>query len=151
MVNFGPLPAEIGSLVWGTLANFNGIASLLRFCSDVAQRKPTKLHDVWPSPGTIHYIYIFVLNKVIFVHYLQNTESPIVITSAHHRTSYWGYILATTERIDNRKKKKNLLHSNISLTCSHNMVKFGPLGAEIGSLVWGTQRISTGFASWLRY
>jgi len=49
------------------------------------------------------------------------------------------------------KEKKNLLHSNISLTCSHNMVKFGPLGAEIGSLVWGTQRISTGFASWLRY
>jgi len=24
MVNFGPLAAEIGSLVWGTPANFNG-------------------------------------------------------------------------------------------------------------------------------
>jgi len=53
-VNFDPLAAEIGSLVWGTPANFNGIASLLRYCSDVARRKPTKLHDVWPSPTLIH-------------------------------------------------------------------------------------------------
>ena len=29
----------------------------------------------------------------------------------------------------------------------HNMVNFGPLAAEILSLVWGTQVISTGFAS----
>jgi len=33
---------------------------------------------------------------------------------------------------------KNLLSSNISSTCPHNMVNFGPLAAEIGSLVWGT-------------
>ena len=31
-----------------------------------------------------------------------------------------------------------LLSSNISSTCPHNMVKFGPLAAEIISLVWGT-------------
>jgi len=36
--------------------------------------------------------------------------------------------------IDNRKK--NLLNSNISSTCSHNMVNFGPLAAEIGLPVW---------------
>jgi len=28
MVNFGPLPAEIVSLVWGTPANFNGFRFL---------------------------------------------------------------------------------------------------------------------------
>jgi len=28
MVNFGPLPAETVSLVWGTLANFNGFRAL---------------------------------------------------------------------------------------------------------------------------
>jgi len=28
MVNFGPLPAEIGSVVWGTQANFNGFCVL---------------------------------------------------------------------------------------------------------------------------
>ena len=33
---------------------------------------------------------------------------------------------------------KNLLSSNISSTCPHNMVNFGPLAAEIFSLVWGT-------------
>ena len=33
---------------------------------------------------------------------------------------------------------KNLLSSNISSTCPHNMVNFGPLAAEIVSGVWGT-------------
>ena len=33
---------------------------------------------------------------------------------------------------------KNLLNSNISPTCSHNMVNFGLLADEIVSLVWGT-------------
>jgi len=33
---------------------------------------------------------------------------------------------------------KNLLSSNISSTCPHNMVNFGPLAVEIVSLVWGT-------------
>jgi len=31
---------------------------------------------------------------------------------------------------------KNLLSSNIFSTCPHNMANFGPLAAEIGSLVW---------------
>jgi len=43
MVNFGPLAAEIGVLVWGTPANFNGFRLLHRYCSDVAEWKPTKL------------------------------------------------------------------------------------------------------------
>jgi len=34
--------------------------------------------------------------------------------------------------------KKNLLSSNISSTCPHNIVNFGPLEAEIGPVVWGT-------------
>jgi len=38
-------------------------------------------------------------------------------------------------RIDNRK---NLLNINISPTCPYNIVNFGPLAAEIDSLVWGT-------------
>jgi len=58
MVNFSPLTAEIGSRVWGTTANFNGIlASLLQ------RRRSTEVnqtsHDVWPSPGLVHYIFIF--------------------------------------------------------------------------------------------
>ena len=46
---------------------------------------------------------------------------------------------------------KNLLDSNVSPTCPHNMVNFGPLAAEIGSVVWAAKQISMGFASWLRY
>jgi len=33
---------------------------------------------------------------------------------------------------------KNLLNSNMSSTCPHNMVNVGPLMAEISSGVWGT-------------
>jgi len=36
------------------------------------------------------------------------------------------------------QSEKNLLSSNSSSTCPHNMVNFGPLVAEIFSLVWGT-------------
>jgi len=32
---------------------------------------------------------------------------------------------------------KNLLSSNISSRCPHNMVNFGPLAAEIDPVVWG--------------
>jgi len=32
---------------------------------------------------------------------------------------------------------KNLLNSNVSPICPYNKVNFGPLAAEIGSLVWG--------------
>jgi len=33
---------------------------------------------------------------------------------------------------------KNWLNSNVSPTCPHNMVNFGPLAAEICWRVWGT-------------
>jgi len=54
-----------------------------------------------------------------------------------------GHIFATKARIDNRKK--NLLSSNTSSTCPDNMVNFGPLVAEILSLVWGTPANFNGF------
>ena len=40
---------------------------------------------------------------------------------------------------------KNVLSSNISSTCPHNMVHFGPLAAEIGPVVWGTPPNFNGF------
>jgi len=60
MVNFSPLAAEVCLPDWGTPANFNGfrlLASLLH-----RRRSPEAnqiLHDVWPSPGLVHCIYIF--------------------------------------------------------------------------------------------
>jgi len=62
-------------------------------------------------------------------------KSPKSAIYRHHHTTLSGYIFATKARIDNRK---NLLSSNMSSTCPHNMVNFGPLAAEIGLPVWGT-------------
>ena len=63
--------------------------------------------------------------------------------SGHHRATLSGYIFASKAHIDNWKK--NLLRSNISSTCSHNMVNFGPLAAEIGPVVWSTPANFNGF------
>jgi len=60
----------------------------------------------------------------------------------HHHPNLSGYIFATKARIDNWKK---LLSRNISSTCPHNMVNFGPLAAEIGPVVWGTPANFNGF------
>ena len=58
--NFRSLTAEIVSLVWGTPANFNWF----RVLPSLLQRRHSpeanqSLHDVWLSPGLVHYIYIF--------------------------------------------------------------------------------------------
>jgi len=59
VVNFGPLAAEIGSGVWGTPANFNGFASCLRYCNDVAHRRPTALCTMFGSLLGWYTIYTF--------------------------------------------------------------------------------------------
>jgi len=96
MANLGPLAAEIVSLVWGAPANFNGfrvLASLLQ------RRRSTEanqtLHDVWPSPARLHYIYIFggccpvtefcqVQNSACV---LQVLRSPVGSVTARHSSS----------------------------------------------------------------
>jgi len=44
-----------------------------------------------------------------------------------------------------QQSEKNLLSSNISSRCPHNMVNFGPLAAEMGSVVWGSPANFNGF------
>jgi len=91
IVNIGPLTAEIGSLVWGTPANFNGcyvLALLMHQChwTEVNQI----LHDVWPSPGLVHYIYIFAGSCPLTEFYqvpnslsVQLLHSPILAALLH--------------------------------------------------------------------
>jgi len=67
---------------------------------------------------------------------LAGNAGPKKSPSGHHHTTLSGYVFTTEAYIDNRKK--NLLNSNTSPTCPHNMVNFSPLAAEIGSLVWGS-------------
>jgi len=59
MANVGPLMAEIGLPVWGTPANFNTfrVLALLLQRRRSLETKQT-LHDVWPSPGLVHYVCI---------------------------------------------------------------------------------------------
>jgi len=63
--------------------------------------------------------------------------------SAHHCTILSGYIFATKAHIDSLKK--NLLNSDISSGCPHNMVNIGLLAAEIDPVVWGTPANFNGF------
>ena len=63
--------------------------------------------------------------------------------SGHHHTTLSGYISTTKARVDNQKK--NLLSSNISSTCPHNMVNFSLIAAETVSLCWGTPANFNGF------
>jgi len=74
---------------------------------------------------------------------LAGNAGPKKSPSGHHRTSLSGYIFATKARIDNRKK--NLLSSDMSSTCPHNMVNFDRLTAEIYSGIWGTPTNFNGF------
>jgi len=45
----------------GHPSKFQRVSRLGSVTSDVAQRKPTKLHDVWPSPARLHYIHFWRL------------------------------------------------------------------------------------------
>ena len=65
-----------------------------------------------------------------------------------HRTTLSSYIFATKTRIDNRK---NLLNSNISPTCRHNMGNFRPLTLRSVREFGAPLQISMGFSSWQRY
>jgi len=91
MVNFGPLTAEIGPVVWGTAANFNGF----RVLAALPQRRRSTeanqtLHGFWPSPGLVHYIHfrgflprcgIFQLQNSVCI--LQVLRSRILVALLH--------------------------------------------------------------------
>jgi len=134
MVNFGPLAAEILSLVWGTPANFNGFRVLP---SLLQRRRSTKVNQtlqyVWPSPAVVRYIYTFGIScpltefchvqNSLYVHLCTIAQVFRAISSQLRHLSTIG---------------KRLLNSNMSYRCPHNMVNFGPLAAEIDPVFWGT-------------
>jgi len=65
------------------------------------------------------------------------------LPSRRHHTNLSACIFSTKACIDNQKK--NLVNSNTSSRRPHNMVKFGPVTAEIISGVWGTPANFNGF------
>jgi len=68
-LNFGSLTAEICWRVWGTLAISTGLASWLRYCTDVAQRRSTKLCRMCGRLLGWYTIYTFLgalaLNRIL--------------------------------------------------------------------------------------
>ena len=74
-----------------------------------------------------------VWNMLHAARWKYSTQKIAICTPLHN---FVGYIFANKARIDNRKKK--LVKQQYLPTCSHNMVNFVPLAAEIGSVVWGT-------------
>jgi len=90
MVNFGPLAADIVSLVWGTPGN-RVLASLLQ------RRRSTEanqtFHNVWPLPGLVDYIMggccpvteFYQVQNLLCV--LQVLRSPIGSVTARQSSS----------------------------------------------------------------
>ena len=90
-MNFSPLAAEIGLVVSGTSANFNGFRVLPWLLQRRRSSKANQtLHNVWPSPGLLHYIYIFGSScpvtefyQVQNACYIQVLCSPILAALLH--------------------------------------------------------------------
>ena len=97
------------------------------------------LHMAWPSANLRYRSETYGTRLAEYTGRKKRQKSP----SPHYRTSLSGYIFANKACMDNQKK--NLLNVNISSTCLHNMVNFGPLAAEGVSLVWGTPANFNGF------
>ena len=90
MVNVGPLTAEIGSGFWGTSANVTGFASWFHYCTDVAERRSTKLCTMFGGllGGTL-YIHFWGLLPLMEFCQVQNSlciqvlHSPILAALLH--------------------------------------------------------------------
>jgi len=59
MVNFGKPAAEIGPVVWAPQLISIAFASWLRYCSDIAQQKPTKLCAMFGRLLGCYTVYTF--------------------------------------------------------------------------------------------
>jgi len=155
MVNFGPPAAEICWRVWSTPANFNGfrvLAALLHGTLVVSVSQTLRRRTegaIYIQQGGHHVGHWPTFLVLLFFLKVQNAKKlpKIVIWAPSH--NFVGPFLRKWGTY--RQSEKNLLSSNMSSRCLHNMVTFGPLAADIGLPVWAPQLISTAFASWQRY
>jgi len=110
MVNL--LTAEIGWRVWGTPTNFNGfrvLASLLQ-----RRRSPEaiqSLHDLWLSPGLVHYIHYRglllpdgILPRAEFILHPSLAFSYIGSVTAQHSSS--GHQLNFEKKEERRRRRR---------------------------------------------
>jgi len=91
MVNFGPLAAEIVSLVWGTPSNFNGFRVLAALLQRLRSTEANQtLHGVWPSPGLVHCIHI----RGFLPRYTILPGAWVTLHSPRLALSYFGSVTA---------------------------------------------------------
>ena len=74
---------------------------------------------------------------------IQDAKKSPKIAIRHHRTTLSAYVFACKAHIDNRKK--SVKEQYILQMFQQYMVNFGPLAAEIDSVVWGTPANFNGF------
>jgi len=104
MANFGPLMAEIGSVVWGTPANFNGFPRLdsitARYCSSgrqsnfAALNRGRHLYSAgrpwrWALAHILFFFCNFIKKKFAGVH---QTKKPFSSVSGPKFTILWGHV-----------------------------------------------------------
>ena len=95
--------------------------------------------DVYPTsaPGVTLYANLECRSEMCCARLAANTGRKKIAKkspSGHQPTTLSVSQLRHVSTIE-----KNLLSSNMSSTCPHNMVNFGPLAAEICWRVWGTR------------
>jgi len=108
-----------------------------------AQRGRSVIYDCipWP-PYVIWQAIIFLPCGFFFSIFVRWNTGRKKSPSGRHRTILSGYIFAIEAHIDNREK---IVKQQCLRTCPHNVVNFGPLAAEIASVVWGTPANVNGF------
>jgi len=176
MVNFGPLAAEIVSLVRGTPGNLNGfrvLAALLHgslvvgVSQTAAFNRGRHLYSAgrpsrWAFVQISSSFFLSFFPRLISA--VADWMSAVCGLSANLRcrsetcrtrlagntgrkkvakNRHLGTIAQLCRAISSQLRHlstigKNLLSSNMSSTCPHSMVNFGPLAAEIDPVVWVT-------------
>jgi len=168
MANFDPLTADIGWPVWSTPANFNGFRVLISLLHGTPVVGVSRTLRRWTEGATCirqgdHHVgywptflvflscffYLLSFPRLISAVYYTSTDGVALVRISNPWHNFVGLYLCNEGT--NRQSENNLLSSNMSSRCPHNMVNFGTLAALISWRVWGTLHISTGFASWQRY
>ena len=104
----------------------------------------------WMSTILLHMAWPYSVNFIMQVWSVLHVARCKCGTQKSRQNRHLGTIPQLCRAIPSQLRHlstigKNLLSSNTSPTCPHNMVNFSPLAAEILSLVWGTPGNFNGF------
>ena len=147
-------PYGIGqAIIFSCCGFYLSICLLLSFFLAQSQRSEIgclPYFDTWCGPSA----YLECMSETCCARLAENTGRKKVAKNRHLGTIAQVCRAISLQLMHISTIGKSLLSSNISSTCPHNMVNFGPLAAEIGPVVWDTPANFNGFRvldSWQRY